>query len=132
MRRMARRKQEELSAPRQRDILCDVMLSARECGAWLTLEEIEKLTHFPQASISAQLRHLRKPLHGGFLVEKRPRRDERGSKLDECRVVWEYRFGRPRTMPLFDAGEPSTASKALQPAGAAQAGRIAQHAGVQA
>jgi len=58
---------------RQRDVLCDVMLSARQCETWLTLEELAKLTHYPQASISAQLRHLRKPEYGGHVVEKRPR-----------------------------------------------------------
>jgi hypothetical protein len=29
-------------------------------------------THYPPASISAQLRHLRKPEYGGFVVEKQP------------------------------------------------------------
>lgn len=39
----------------------------------------------PAASVSAQLRHLRKPRFGGFVVEKRPRGDrERG--------LWEYRL----------------------------------------
>src|SRR5262245_34835562 len=59
---------------RQRDVLCDVMLSARECETWLTLDELAKLTHYPPASISAQLRHLRKPQYGAFVVEKRLRR----------------------------------------------------------
>ncbi len=32
---------------RQRDVLCDVMLSARQCETWLTLDELAKLTHYP-------------------------------------------------------------------------------------
>lgn len=39
-------------------------------GAWRTLAEIERLTGDPAASISAQLRHLRKPRFGGHTVEK--------------------------------------------------------------
>ena len=48
---------------------------------WSTLAEIEASTGFPQASISSQLRHLRKPRFGGFRVEKR-RRTSGGT--------WEY------------------------------------------
>ena len=32
---------------RQRDVLCDMMLSARQCETWLTLDELAKLTHYP-------------------------------------------------------------------------------------
>lgn len=46
---------------------------------WRTLQEIEKATGDPQASISAQLRHLRKSRFGSHEVEKRPRGErERG------------------------------------------------------
>lgn len=54
----------------------DVMID----GVWRTLEEISNLTGRlhdglpdPPASISAQLRHLRKQRFGGFLVNKRHR-----------------------------------------------------------
>ena len=50
---------------------------------WVTLAEIEAVTGFPQASISSQLRHLRKPRFGGYQIEKR-RRVEGGG-------TWEYR-----------------------------------------
>jgi len=40
--------------------------------------QLAKLTPLPPASISAQLRHLRKPEYGGFAVEKRPRYRGRG------------------------------------------------------
>lgn len=40
-------------------------------GVWRTLSDIERITGHPQASISAQLRHLRKPRFGGFTVERR-------------------------------------------------------------
>jgi hypothetical protein len=55
---------------------------AVEDGEWRTLGEIEEITGDPQASISAQLRHLRKPRFGGFIVEKR----RRGGGL------WEYKL----------------------------------------
>jgi hypothetical protein len=42
-------------------------------GEWRTLAEIEIVTGDPPASISAQLRHLRKKRFGSHLVEKRPR-----------------------------------------------------------
>ena len=79
---------------RQRDVLCDVMLSARECETWLTLDELSKLTHYPPASISAQLRHLRKPEYGGFLVEKRPRSVNSVLRGEDFGTVWEYQLRR--------------------------------------
>ena len=60
MRIIRRRELRRAPRRRQRDVLRDVMLSARECETWLTLDGLAKLTHYPPASISAQLRHLRK------------------------------------------------------------------------
>ena len=57
----------------QVEVIRDVMLSASDCDTWLTLHEIAEMTRFGEASISAQLRHLRKPIFGGFRVEKRRR-----------------------------------------------------------
>lgn len=54
-------------------------------GKWRTLGEIETLTGDPQASISAQLRHLRKERFGSFIVEKR-NRGEREHGLYEYRL----------------------------------------------
>jgi hypothetical protein len=71
------------------------MLSARQCETWLTLDELAKLTHYPPASISAQLRHLRKPEFGGFAVEKRPREFGRAMRGEEFGTVWEYQL-RPK------------------------------------
>lgn len=45
-------------------------------GVWRTLGEIETKTNYPQASISAQLRHLRKKRFGKNTVLKRRRGDE--------------------------------------------------------
>jgi hypothetical protein len=81
----------------QREVIRDVMLAAAECDTWLTLAELRALTHFGEASISAQLRHLRKLENGGHDVCKQRREgaivaavsaDGRG----EC--VWEYRIMR--------------------------------------
>jgi hypothetical protein len=40
-------------------------------GEWRSLPEIEAATGDPPASISAQLRHLRKARFGGYTVDKR-------------------------------------------------------------
>ena len=53
-------------------------------GQWVTLAEIEAYTGYPQASISSQIRHLRKAKFGAYLVTKR-RRVEGGG-------TWEYRL----------------------------------------
>ena len=39
-------------------------------GAWWTLAELARATGYPEASISARLRDLRKPKFGGFNVER--------------------------------------------------------------
>ena len=51
-------------------------------GKWRTLREISTALSYPESSVSAQLRHLRKSEFGGHLVEKR-RRGLTG--------LWEYR-----------------------------------------
>ena len=53
-------------------------------GEWLTLQDIADATGDPHASISAQLRHLRKVRFGSHLVEKRRRTATCGT--------WEYRL----------------------------------------
>lgn len=55
-------------------------------GSWKTLAEISALTGDPPASISAQLRHLRKPRFGSHTIEKRTR-GERTSGLYEYRLL---------------------------------------------
>jgi hypothetical protein len=90
----------------QREILCDVMLSAGECAthagdsgqAWLTLEELARLTQFGEASISAQLRHLRKPWNGGYVVEKRRREAESWARPEQAGALWEYRLQPQREL----------------------------------
>ena len=70
-------------------------------GIWLTLAEIAEATEFAEASISAQLRHLRKAHHGGYHVEKRHRCSTRGVTMRKIRdtrrgpVIWEYRVLPP-------------------------------------
>ena len=51
-----------------------------------TLDEISSETRHPAASISAQLRHLRKPKFGSYTVNKR-RRGDRASGLFEYQLV---------------------------------------------
>src|SRR6266478_4041817 len=66
----------------------------RQCETWLTLDELAKLTHYPPASISAQLRHLRKPENGGFVVDKRPRKLGAVLRGEDFGTVWEYQLKR--------------------------------------
>lgn len=40
-------------------------------GQWRTLPRIAEATDSPPASVSAQLRHLRKPKYGAYIVERR-------------------------------------------------------------
>jgi hypothetical protein len=54
-------------------------------GHWRTLDEIHNSTNDPHASISAQLRHLRKPRFGSHIVERRARGDR-------ARGLYEYRL----------------------------------------
>jgi len=56
-------------------------------GAWWSLREIAVRLKYPEASISAQLRHLRKPEFGAYKVEKR-RRNEGGT--------WEYKVSKEK------------------------------------
>jgi hypothetical protein len=54
-------------------------------GMWRTLQEIESKLGYPQASISAQLRNLRKESFGGHTVDKK----RRGK---ESKGLFEYRL----------------------------------------
>ena len=94
MRKTRRGGSNQINRRRQRDVLRDVMLSARECQTWLTLDELAKLTHYTPASISAQLRHLRKPQFGGYRVEKRPRIAKVALRGEDFGTVWEYQLRR--------------------------------------
>jgi hypothetical protein len=90
----------------QLEVIRDVLLSATECAdqiarhsylqmwdaaqfaidaGWMTLREIADLTNYSEASISAQLRHLRKPRFGGYVVVKRRREFIANG-------AWEYRI----------------------------------------
>src|SRR6202035_3646327 len=70
----------------QRETLLMVLRMAARHEQWMTLEELAGKTKYPPASISAQLRHLRKVEYGGWVVEKRRREWEKEE------VVWEYRL----------------------------------------
>jgi hypothetical protein len=64
--------------------ILNLMLAMSKEDKWVTLEDIEMVLDYPQASISAQLRHLRKARFGGYQVLKR-------------RVFghWEYQIREP-------------------------------------
>jgi hypothetical protein len=70
----------------QRETLLTVLRLAARYETWVTLEELAGKTKFPPASISAQLRHLRKAKFGAWVVEKRRR------EWMQEEVVWEYRL----------------------------------------
>jgi hypothetical protein len=80
-------------------ILLIYMLAEGRADRWHSLAEIEtyykKLHPFarpcPQASISAQLRHMRKPQFGSYILEKRRR-----PSLSVG--TWEYKLSVPPTL----------------------------------
>jgi hypothetical protein len=74
----------------QRETLLTVLRLAAQYETWVTLAELAGETKFPPASISAQLRHLRKEKYGGWVVEKRRR------EWVKEEVVWEYRLAEGR------------------------------------
>lgn len=75
------RQEDDERLTKQHERIRDLMLDNR----WRSLGEIESLTGYPAASISAQLRHLRKERFGAYVVEKRAR-GERSHGLFEYRV----------------------------------------------
>jgi len=85
---------------RQREVIRDVMLSAGQCATWLTLDELAKLTHYPPASISARLRHLRKPQNGAHTVVKRCRTLNKAMRTEGFGAVWEYSVTQERRVPV--------------------------------
>lgn len=67
---------------KQHDRIRDLMSD----GEWRTLGEIAEATGDPESSVSAQLRHLRKPRFGSFVVNKR-RRGNREHGLFEYQLL---------------------------------------------
>ena len=58
-------------------------------GRWRTLDEISQATGDPPASISAQLRHLRKPRFGSHTVLKRTRGEREHGLFEYCLLMSE-------------------------------------------
>ena len=91
--------------PTQLGTIRDLMLEAATRGDWLTLTEIAEPTAFGEASISAQLRHLRKARHGHYRVEKRRRL---GGESEAGRItgLWEYQVLPPdQALPIREGGQ---------------------------
>ena len=66
---------------RQIKIIYDLMIK----GRWHTLAGIAYITGFPESSISANLRHLRKPKMGAHTVNKRRKGEPKNG-------LWEYQL----------------------------------------
>lgn len=81
-------------------------------GRWHTLGEVARRTGHPEASISAQLRHLRKDRFGAHTVERRARGERRHG-------LWEYRLvpNHPERMEVNDEQAGDTITKAPQSEG---------------
>jgi hypothetical protein len=54
---------------------------------WRTLAEIQRLTNDPQASVSAQLRHMRKQRFGSHTVERRRVEGREAEGLFEYKLI---------------------------------------------
>lgn len=63
-------------------------------STWRTLDEISSVTSDPPASVSAQLRHLRKKRFGSYTIDRRPRGDRK-------RGLYEYRLMPPNETSEF-------------------------------
>ncbi len=61
----------------------NAFLTVMRDGQWHQLWELNDVTGYPEASISARLRDLRKPRFGGWIVERRY----------VSKGLWEYRLG---------------------------------------
>src|SRR3989442_9861125 len=90
--RPARQRERDYRLRTQLETIREVMLSAAQRDSWLTLREIAAITHYGEASISAQLRHLRKPAFGSYVVEKR-RREGDAAEGRPPSAGWEYKLG---------------------------------------
>lgn len=64
-------------------------------GKWRTLKQISDTTKDPEASVSAQLRHLRKIRFGGFVIEKRCRGYRKNG-------LFEYRMLESKEKDIFE------------------------------
>jgi hypothetical protein len=73
---------------KQHEVIRDFMLGNTN---WFTLSELGSLLRYPEASISAQLRHLRKERFGSYLVDKRRR----------TVGTWEYHIAPPKPIGLL-------------------------------
>lgn len=56
-------------------------------GQWRTLSEIEAITNDPQASISAQLRHLKKERFGSHTINKQRRGDRKQGLFEYSLII---------------------------------------------
>jgi hypothetical protein len=83
-------KYDEQRITSQRDTVKQVLLLAAHHDAWMTLGELARKTKYPEASISARIRDMRKPRYGGYTVEKR-------RVGNPARGLWEYRLTLPQT-----------------------------------
>jgi hypothetical protein len=70
---------------KQHERIRDLMLD----GVWRSLHRIATLTGYPEASISAQLRHLRKERFGSYAVDRK--------RADDPSGTWVYRVSPPST-----------------------------------
>jgi hypothetical protein len=115
------------SSDTQLHAIRDLMLAAARRGAWLTLGEIARLTEIGEASVSAQLRHLRKRRHGRHLVEKRRRQAQRLSAgvasdgrcvgtMRALRVLAESAMWEYRVTPSTGWGSAAVAREETAPA----------------
>lgn len=77
---------EELDKPRL-DKQFNRIFNVMRDGQWRTLNDIQRVTGDPQASISAQLRHMRKPRFGGYIINRRRAEGKESSGLFEYQLL---------------------------------------------
>jgi hypothetical protein len=81
MRRMKQKEAGTVILRKQREVIRDVMLSAGQCGTWLTLD-------------------MRKPRNGAYTVVKRCRTTNKAMRPEGFGAVWEYSVMQERRVPV--------------------------------
>ena len=78
------------------EVLLAILKACQAPEVWLTLEELAKLANTRVASVSAQLRNLRKHRFGRHKINKRIRTIDHKKGKPGCRILWEYALARSR------------------------------------
>ena len=81
---------------KQMDAVLQALISAYDRNAWLTVGELAAIVDAKEPSVSAQIRNLRKPQNGSYIIKKRVRTHE-GGRLQ----LWEFKIEEATVYPTL-------------------------------